>query len=94
MIAASGYPEQPRTGDAIHIPPAPSDVLVFHAGTRRSDDGTLTTAGGRVLAVTGLAATMEDAQRLSQRFASSIDFAGKQLRTDIGWRELTRGVRS
>ena len=53
MLAAAGYPEKPRTGDRIDIPPVPDDVLVFHAGTKRDASGKLVTAGGRVLAVTG-----------------------------------------
>ena len=52
------------------------------------------TAGGRVLAVTGLGDTMDEAQRRSQEFAAAVEFAGKQFRTDIGWRELTRSVRT
>jgi phosphoribosylamine-glycine ligase len=65
-------------------------VLVFHAGTKRRDDGALVTSGGRVLAITGCAATFEDAQRKSREFASRVEFAGKQFRADIGWRELAR----
>jgi phosphoribosylamine--glycine ligase len=90
VVAAAGYPEKPRTGDAITIPQVPGDVLVFHAGTKRAGDGRLLTAGGRVLAVTGLAESFGDAQQRSQEFAAEIAFAGKQFRTDIGWRELTR----
>ena len=90
VLAAAGYPEKPRTGDDIIIPSVPNDVLVFHAGTKRGEDGRLLTAGGRVLAVTGLAESFDDAQRRSQDFAAEISFAGKQFRTDIGWREMTR----
>jgi phosphoribosylamine--glycine ligase len=90
VLAATGYPERPRTGDPIVIPSVPEDVIVFHAGTRRDAHGTLATAGGRVLAVTGLGDTMHQAQQRSQGFASRIDFADKQYRADIGWRELAR----
>jgi phosphoribosylamine---glycine ligase len=90
VLAASGYPERPRTGDQIDIPRVPDDVLVFHAGTRRADDGSLVTSGGRVLAVTGLGDSIEGAQQRSQSFAAEVSFPGKQYRTDIGWRELTR----
>jgi phosphoribosylamine--glycine ligase len=90
VIATSGYPEAPRTGDTITIPPPPDGVLVFHAGTKRRDDGTLVTSGGRVLAITGCAATFEDAQRKSRDFASRVEFVGKQFRADIGWREVAR----
>lgn len=90
VLAASGYPDKPRSGDAITIPSVPSDVIVFHAGTKGDANGTLVTAGGRVLAVTGLAGSIDDAQAASQSFAAEITFAGKQFRSDIGWRELTR----
>jgi phosphoribosylamine--glycine ligase len=90
VLASSGYPEQPRTGDRIEIPPVPADVLVFHAGTRLDAGGSLLTAGGRVLAVTGLGDAFDDAQRRSIEFARAVVFEGRQLRSDIGWRELAR----
>jgi phosphoribosylamine---glycine ligase len=90
VLAAPGYPEQPRTGDPIEIPSVPQGVLVFHAGTRRGDDGVLRSAGGRVIAVTGVGDSLEDAQTRSQEFAAQIVFSEKQFRTDIGWRELAR----
>lgn len=90
VLASAGYPERPRTGDSIIIPPIPPDVLVFHAGTKRDVSGVLVTAGGRVLAVTGVGDTFEDAQRRSLDFADAVSFNAKQFRTDIGWRELAR----
>jgi phosphoribosylamine--glycine ligase len=90
VLASAGYPERPRTGDSIIIPPIPPDVLVFHAGTKRDVSGVLATAGGRVLAVTGVGDTFEDAQRRSLDFAEAVTFNAKQFRTDIGWRELAR----
>jgi phosphoribosylamine---glycine ligase len=92
VIASAGYPEQPRSGDVIELPRAPDDVLVFHGGTKRRDGnaGPLVTSGGRVLAVTGIGGSLEQASRRSLDYASSVRFDGKQLRSDIGWRELTR----
>jgi phosphoribosylamine--glycine ligase len=90
VLASAGYPEAPRTGDVITIPPIPDGVLVFHAGTKRRADGALITNGGRVLAITGCASTFEEAQKKSRDFASRVDFNGKQFRDDIGWRELAR----
>jgi len=92
VVAAAGYPGTVRSGDAITIPAAPSDVLVFHAGTTRDAAGTLRTSGGRVLAVTALAATLASARERSADFAARVQFDGKQYRRDIGWRELTRGA--
>jgi phosphoribosylamine--glycine ligase len=90
VVASAGYPDSPRLGDVVTIPEVPSNVLVFHAGTRRRDDGALVTSGGRVLAVTGQASTFDAAQRKSREFASRVELAGKQYRSDIGWRELAR----
>jgi phosphoribosylamine--glycine ligase len=53
-------------------------------------DDRLTTDGGRVLAVTAIAPTLEEAAERSRTAAESIEFDGKQFRRDIGWRELER----
>ena len=90
VLAAANYPETPRTGDHITLPPPEPDVLVFHAGTAHDAMGQLVTAGGRVLAVSAVAPTVEQAQRRSRAYAERIEFAGKQFRTDIGWREIAR----
>jgi phosphoribosylamine--glycine ligase len=93
VIAAAGYPEHPRSGDEIRLPPVEGDLLVFHAGTARGPGGGLETSGGRVLAVTGVGATLEDARARSQEFARAVEFTGKQFRSDIAWRELSRRAR-
>jgi phosphoribosylamine--glycine ligase len=90
VLAAPGYPDSPTTGTPISLPDVPSGVLVFHAGTRRGEHGLLLTGGGRVLAVTGVAASFDEAQARSQAFARAVQFEGKQFRADIGWRELAR----
>jgi phosphoribosylamine---glycine ligase len=90
VVVAAGYPEKPRTGDPIEIPSVPAGVHVFHAGTKRDASGSLLTAGGRVLAITGVADSLDEAQRLSQEFAEAVRFDGKQFRTDIAWREMAR----
>jgi len=54
----------------------------------------LETSGGRVLAVTGVGATLEDARAKSQEYARAVEFAGKQFRSDIAWRELSRRARA
>ncbi len=94
VLAAAGYPGTVRSGDVISVPPTPRDVLVFHAGTKRDAEGMLRTAGGRVLAVTALAATLADAREASASFAAQVQFDGKQYRRDIGWRELARRARA
>ena len=92
VLTAERYPGPPSLGDAISMPAAPAGVLVFHAGTARDSNGILVTAGGRVLAVTGVAGTLRDAQHRSQAFAGRVRFRGKHFRNDVGWRELTRGA--
>ena len=57
-------------------------ATVFHAGTARHDD-TVVTAGGRVLAVTGTGATIEEARAIAYRAADRITFEGKTHRRDI-----------
>src|SRR4051812_8172497 len=93
VVAADGYPEKPRTGDVIELPETPEGVTIFHAGTALNSSGDLVTAGGRVLAVTAVAAELSDAAEQSRTVAESVSFKGKQLRGDIAWRELTRGAR-
>jgi phosphoribosylamine---glycine ligase len=92
VLAAAGYPEAPQTGAEIKIPDGleSNDVVIFHAGTTRGDDGKLRVSGGRVLSVTGAGATVAEAAEKSRKAAEAIKFEGKQFRTDIGWREIQR----
>ena len=91
VLAAAGYPDAPRLGDPITLPHSlPPGVTVFHAGTALDAHGRLVTAGGRVLAVTAVADSFEQAQALSRDVAARVHFDGKQYRDDIGWRERAR----
>jgi phosphoribosylamine--glycine ligase len=92
VLAAGRYPETPLLGDIIDLPLPPAGVLVFHSGTRRDEHGALVTAGGRVLAVTGLGDSLLAARQRSHHFAQQVRFRHKQFRTDVGWRELARGA--
>jgi phosphoribosylamine--glycine ligase len=89
VVAAAGYPDAPRKGDAITLPAPREDVHIFHAGTALAD-GALVASGGRVLAITAVAPTFAEAQRLSAAAAAETGLAGKRVRADIGWRELER----
>ena len=93
VVAADGYPVSVRNGDAIALPPPEADVVVFHAGTRRDAHGRLVTSGGRVLVVTAMGSTLMEAQRRSAEHAGLVQFAGRQYRRDIGWRDLARQER-
>ena len=91
VLAARGYPEHPESGAAITLPKdLGPDVLVFHAGTTRDPQGTLRVAGGRVFAVTALAANVKAAARASAAACARIAFDGKTYRRDIAWREIAR----
>jgi phosphoribosylamine--glycine ligase len=91
VLAARGYPDAPEHGAAIDLPSDfGPDVLVFHAGTVRDGAGTLRAAGGRVLSVTALDATVPEAARRSAAACERITFEGKTWRRDIAWRELRR----
>ena len=95
VLAALGYPETPRKGDSIRLPAVPTGVHVFHAATSRdSRTDELITNGGRVLAITAIANTIEEASRQSRQYAERVGFEGKQFRRDIAWRELERDARA
>jgi phosphoribosylamine--glycine ligase len=86
VLAAEGYPENPRKGDVItgvdeaeQVP----GVTIYHAGTKMTK-GDLYTNGGRVLCVTATGKTREAAREAAYKACDLIEFKGKQLRTDIG----------
>jgi phosphoribosylamine---glycine ligase len=90
VMAAHGYPDDPRKGDLIRgLPAATDDAHVFHAGTALNDSQVVT-AGGRVLCVTALGDTAKIAQRRAYEVADGISFDGMQMRRDIGWRAIKR----
>src|SRR4030095_11101267 len=92
VLAAAGYPDQPRKGDVIEgldriTDATHPDVHVFHAGTTLSDDATVVT-GGRVLCVTALGDSVRPAPRAAYTAVAQVHFAGMQFRTDIGHRAI------
>lgn len=90
VMAAHGYPDNPRKGDTIRGLPAAADgAHVFHAGTAMVD-GKVVTAGGRVLCVTALGDTVKLAKKQAYDVADGISFDGMQMRRDIGWRAIKR----
>jgi phosphoribosylamine--glycine ligase len=93
VLASADYPDAPRTGDAIHgLEDVPDDVEVTHAGTAIGEDGSLVTAGGRVLGVTALGAGVGDARDAAYAAADLITFDGRQLRRDIARRAAERAM--
>jgi phosphoribosylamine--glycine ligase len=92
-MASGGYPRGYEVGKAISgVEQALGDenVAIFHAGTRRRADGTLETAGGRVLGVTARGESIREARDRAYAAAGRIDFEGVTLRTDIAQRALDR----
>jgi len=91
VLAAAGYPDSPRKGDAISglAPSQSNDAHVFHAGTAEKD-GTVVTSGGRVLCVTALGDNVRAAQKAAYDLAATIQFDGCQYRRDIGYRAVAR----
>jgi phosphoribosylamine---glycine ligase len=88
VMAAAGYPDDPRKGDLIdNIPAETPNAVTFHAGTRQSG-GKLYTNGGRVLCVVGLGDSIKLAQKQAYDVLDKIYFEGAQYRRDIGWRGL------
>ena len=88
VMAAAGYPMNPRKGDVISgLPKDELDAMVFHAGTTAKEGQTLS-SGGRVLCVTVLADSVKQAQHKAYEVAKGIHFDGQQYRRDIGFRAI------
>src|SRR5919204_239275 len=80
VLAAAGYPDEPRKGDAIRGLPAPAeDCRVFHAGTR-VQEGKVLTNGGRVLCVTALGDSLRIARSRAYEAIDGIRYQGMQYR--------------
>jgi phosphoribosylamine--glycine ligase len=91
VMAAPGYPGRPVTGIPITgLDTAGQFARVFHAGTALRADGTIISAGGRVLAVTAAAADLDAAAGLAYAAVGKVGMEGAQWRRDIGWRERVR----
>ena len=80
MVASQNYPGTPRTGDVITGAEVPG---VIHAGTARRDDGSLISAGGRVLSVTATGPDLASARDAAYALVDSVRLDGAQYRTDI-----------
>jgi phosphoribosylamine--glycine ligase len=88
VSASAGYPASSRSGDVISGLENVEDARVFHAGTKKNDQGQYETAGGRVLAVVAAGETREEAVEKVYRESDKITFDGMQRRTDIGVRNF------
>lgn len=91
VLASAGYPGSYEKGKVIHgidEAEARPGVTVYHAGTALDSYGKTVTAGGRVLDVTAVAPTFEEARANAYAACELIDFEGKQMRTDIGLKAI------
>ena len=88
VLAASKYPDTPRTGDVMRIAADTDECVTFHAGTALDKEGNTLTAGGRVLCVTATAPTLREAQNTVYAHIKNISFDGMQYRSDIGYRAV------
>lgn len=95
VMASATYPAGSRKGDpitGIEALDGMDDVIVFHAGTRKTPEGGWETGGGRVLGVCARGATLREAIDRAYGAAARIDFPGRQMRRDIGAKALDKGA--
>jgi len=88
MLVSGGYPGDYQKGFAIHIPDSiknAATINVFHAGTKIEGSKQLVTNGGRVIAVTAIADSIQEAAALAKEHAAQITFEGAIFRKDIGY---------
>jgi len=84
VLVSGGYPEEYEKGKVITGTHKVEDVFVYHAGTTLNGNTEIVTNGGRVMALTGIANSLENAVHKSQRAAQAVQFEGKYFRHDIG----------
>jgi phosphoribosylamine---glycine ligase len=89
VIAADGYPDRPRLGDAITGADLPG---VLHAGTRRREDGAVVSAGGRVLSVVGTGQDLAAARADAYAKVARVHLPGSRHRTDIATRAAAGAI--
>jgi phosphoribosylamine--glycine ligase/phosphoribosylformylglycinamidine cyclo-ligase len=89
VVAAGGYPGSYAKGTVMTLDPVPEGVVLFHAGTTFADN-TLKTSGGRVIASTATADTLEEAVAKAYKGVDCIHFEGMQYRKDIAGRALKK----
>lgn len=89
VMAAKGYPGSYDKGSKIAgLDQADADVMIFHAGTMRDEDGAVRANGGRVLSITARGATLGEARDKAYAAIDRIDWPDGFCRRDIGWRAL------
>ncbi|HVD97854.1 MAG TPA: phosphoribosylamine--glycine ligase [Cytophagaceae bacterium] len=85
MLVAGGYPEEYEKGNPISGLDKVKDVLAFHAGTKPGNDGAVLSNGGRVIALTAIGDTIEEALNKSKAAAELVTWKDRYYRKDIGF---------
>lgn len=88
MLVAEGYPGDYAKGKIMTGFDEVKDSLLFHAGTKKSDNGDLVSNGGRLLAITSFGSNVKEAVIKSLNNAEKIQYEGKYYRKDIGYEFL------
>ena len=91
VVAAGGYPGSYTKGTPLTLDQPPSGAILFHAGTW-AGEASLQTAGGRVIAASAKAETLEEAVRLAYNGVSCVHFEGMQYRSDIAHRSVLAAI--
>ncbi len=84
VMVSGGYPEAYEKGFPIVVPEANSGTVLFHSGTARNESGALINSGGRVFAVTGMGANLEDALAAAYATVKKVTWSKAYFRRDIG----------
>lgn len=90
MLVSNGYPDKYEKGKTISGFRSCKDVMLFHAGTKKTSDGDLQTNGGRVIAVTALGDDLQKALEKVYKSVDALNFEGKNYRQDIGFEFLKK----
>ncbi|MDA0315274.1 MAG: phosphoribosylamine--glycine ligase [Bacteroidetes bacterium] len=94
VMVSGGYPEGYEKGFSIFLPEKSIGSVLFHSGTARSESGMLTNSGGRVLAVTGMGANLEEALAAAYGTIEKVSWKKAYFRRDIGQDILRLGFKS
>ena len=93
VMVSGGYPEGYEKGFTIALPEPNSGTVLFHSGTARNESGALINSGGRVFAVTGMGANLEDALAAAYETIDKVSWQKAYYRRDIGQDILKLGIK-
>lgn len=85
VLASENYPAKPAIGDKISGLEDVKDVVIFHAGTKKDEDGNFLTSGGRVLGITAAGENLEEALNKAYEAVNQVNWRGMHYRKDIGF---------